>query len=325
MPTFTKSALNPYGTWQSDGMDQSEAFNANRADTQNRFLIQLRDQNKQDDWRKEVALKQLGLQSEMYQGGRQDSADARQAEADRWAQQFTYMTGRDTTQDERMAARDAIEQERWKKGFSLQEQAFKGQQDFQKEDLEDRRLGRTERQADRERMLAKEKEMEPLNKAQIALAQLQLAREQGRQGRMDTAGAQPLYMPQTDKGKQAYQEALAMGGNEFQAGTAAKEAERAANMGNVQAATKSLSTKLSDLYARDTAVIGRDPSHQEVTERIREVDALREVMAQAGMSEQEIQASIEELLRNSLTSGGRTDVNAGQAERILKTLGASFR
>jgi len=100
------------GSYQPDAMDQVEQWNANRGDQWSRYAMESQKERTADDWRKEVALKQLGLQSEMYQGGRADTAAARQAEADRWSKQFGYMQGKDT-----------MENERWGKQFGLQERA----------------------------------------------------------------------------------------------------------------------------------------------------------------------------------------------------------
>lgn len=112
MPTFTRSSFNLGGSYQPDAMDQVEQWNANRGDQWSRYAMDSQKERTADDWRKEVALKQLGLQSEMYQGWRADTAAARQAEADRWQKQFGYMQGKDT-----------MENERWGKQFGLQERA----------------------------------------------------------------------------------------------------------------------------------------------------------------------------------------------------------
>jgi hypothetical protein len=79
MPVQKYSAMDPGGTWQMDARDQTAMWNADRGDRINMWQTNRADQRGQDDWRKEVALKQLGLSERMYTGGREDSAAERAA------------------------------------------------------------------------------------------------------------------------------------------------------------------------------------------------------------------------------------------------------
>ena len=108
MPVQKFSAMDPSGSWNMDARDQTAMWNADRGDRINMWQTNRADQSGRDAWQRDVALKQLGLQSEMYQGGREDSASARQAEANRWGQQFDYMRGR-----------DASGENRWQQEFDL--------------------------------------------------------------------------------------------------------------------------------------------------------------------------------------------------------------
>jgi len=84
MPTLKYSALDPSGTWQGDAMDQVEQWNANRGDQWSRYALSLAQQAQdraaqqaQEDWRRDVAMRQLALAEKQWQGGREDSAQER--------------------------------------------------------------------------------------------------------------------------------------------------------------------------------------------------------------------------------------------------------
>jgi hypothetical protein len=97
MPVMKYSALDTGGTYRPDAMDQVEQWNANRGDQWSRYALDMmqkrQDDQRQsaaDDWRKEVALKQLGLQENMWKGGREDSAAERAANADWRSKELEY-------------------------------------------------------------------------------------------------------------------------------------------------------------------------------------------------------------------------------------------
>lgn len=79
MPVQKFSAMDPSGSWNMDARDQTAMWNADRGDRINMWQTNRMDQRSQDDWRKDVALKQLGLSEKMYTGGREDSAAERAA------------------------------------------------------------------------------------------------------------------------------------------------------------------------------------------------------------------------------------------------------
>lgn len=74
MPTFTRSALNPNGAYVSDAMDQVEQWNANRGDQWSQFAIQQGNRRWENDWQREIALKQLEQRNTEYQGDRAQRA-----------------------------------------------------------------------------------------------------------------------------------------------------------------------------------------------------------------------------------------------------------
>jgi len=116
MPVRKYSAMDPDGTWKMDAMDQVNMWNADRGDRLSQYSQSRMDQRSQDDWRKEVALKQLGLQGEMYRGGREESALERQARADAEKAKYGYMGGRDAAADEQWNRRFALDE----RGANLQ-------------------------------------------------------------------------------------------------------------------------------------------------------------------------------------------------------------
>jgi hypothetical protein len=79
MPVQKHSAMDPGGTWQMDARDQTAMWNADRGDRINMWQTNRMDQRGQDDWRKEVALKQLGLTEQGMNWNREDTAAERAA------------------------------------------------------------------------------------------------------------------------------------------------------------------------------------------------------------------------------------------------------
>lgn len=304
MPTFKTSAMDPSGTWQPDAMDQVEQWNANRGDQWSRYAMSLANQNREDDWRKQVALQQLVLQRDMWQGGREDTAAARQLEADRWGKQFDYMSGRDKLMDERTSARDLAEQERWNKQF-----------DLQKSGIDEARKYRTE-----EREATK-----PLRDLQVQIAKMELAERMRRQQAMEGAAGAAVYVPQTDTGKEAYQAALAMTGNPLQAGMSAKTAERQRASEQASMAKGRLEAMLQDFSAKDRAVVGWDPTPQDRAAIVKQAEALKQLILQSGASASEADDAVAQIMRSNLTSGGRTDWNAGPSEELITQFGGTYR
>ena len=48
-------------------------------------------------------------------------------------------------------------------------------------------------------------------------------------------------------------------------------------------------------------------------------------MKRAGNTDEEIAAAVAQIARRSMTTGGRTDINAGPTEDLLSQLGATYR
>jgi hypothetical protein len=113
MPIKKYSAMDPSGTFRSDAMDQVEQWNSARGDQWNQFNTNIQNQRQQDDWRKDVALQQLGLNREMYQGGREDSAAERAAK-------YGFMGQELGLRKEESAAERALRE----RGFGLQERGL---------------------------------------------------------------------------------------------------------------------------------------------------------------------------------------------------------
>lgn len=300
MPVQKFSAMDPSGSWNMDARDQTAMWNADRGDRINMWQTNRMDQRGQDDWRRDVALKQLGLTEKMYTGGREDSAAERAAK-------YGFMGEELGLRREESAADRALRE----RGFNIQE---KGQQ-FQltqaeqlaKERLEDRARGA------------------PLLDAQSQIAQLQLERMRQQEANRGAASGTSAYTPKGDKGREVYQQTMAMTGDPMQAGIAAKQADRERSMAQARAAKQQLEAQLDDFSAKDTAIIGWDPTPQDVTALNQRVEALRILMKEAGMDDAEVDAEIQSILRAKLTSGGRTDWNAGPSEAVLKQQGGSFR
>lgn len=76
MPVQKYSAMDPGGSWNMDARDQAAMWNANRGDQWTQFNINRADRGDQNAWQRDVAMAQLGLNRDMWQGGRQDSATA---------------------------------------------------------------------------------------------------------------------------------------------------------------------------------------------------------------------------------------------------------
>lgn len=108
MPQQIFNARNPTGAWVDDARDTTERWNTARADQLSQFEASKAQGQSQDDWRREIALKQLGLNRDIWMGGREDTASARADEANRWGQkfdlerrQFDYGIGRAQAADKR--------------------------------------------------------------------------------------------------------------------------------------------------------------------------------------------------------------------------------
>ena len=307
MPVQKFSAMDPSGSWNMDARDQADMWNADRGDRINMWQQNRIDQRGQDDWRKDIALKQLGLSEKMYTGGREDSAAERAAK-------YGFMGEELGLRREESAANRGLQE----RGFGLQERGFGLQErgfNFQEEQA--RQLAK-ERQEDRDRGV-------PMQNTQAEIAQLQLARMKQQEANRNTAGSVATYAPKGDKGREVYQQTLAMTGDPMQSGMAAKQADQERSMAQARAAKQQLEAQLDDFSAKDTAIIGWDPTPQDATALTQRVEALRMLMKEAGLEDAEIDAEIHGMLRGKLTSGGRTDWNAGQSEALLKQQGGSFR
>jgi hypothetical protein len=283
-----------------DARDQTAMWNADRGDRINMWQTNRMDQRGQDDWRKDVALKQLGLSERMYDGGRADSAAERAAK-------YGFMGEELGLRRDESAANRGLQE----RGFGLQERSF----NFQEEQA--RQLA-NERLEDRNRGA-------PLLDTQSQIAQLQLARMKQQEANRGSASATSTYAPKGDKGREVYQQTLAMTGDPMQSGIAAKQADQERSMAQARAAKQQLEAQLDDFSAKDRAVIGWDPTPQDTTALTQRIEALRLLMKDAGMDDAEIDAEVQGILRAKLTSGGRTDWNAGPSEALLKQQGGSFR
>lgn len=300
MPVQKFSAMDPGGSWNMDARDQAAMWNADRGDRINMFQQNRVDQRGQDDWRKEVALKQLGLAEQGMNWNREDTAAERAAK-------YGYMGDELGLRREESAASRGLQE----RGFGLQERGF----NFQEEQA--RQMAK-ERGEDRARNA-------PLLDTQSQIAQLNLARMKQQEANRGSASATSTYAPKGDKGREVYQQTLAMTGDPMQSGIAAKQADQERSMAQARAAKQQLEAQLDDFSAKDTAMIGWDPTPQDATALNQRVEALRMLMKDAGMEDSEIDAEIQGILRAKLTSGGRTDWNAGPSEALLKQQGGSFR
>jgi hypothetical protein len=300
MPVQKFSAMDPGGSWQMDARDQTAMWNADRGDRINMWQQNRVDQRGQDDWRKEVALKQLGLTEQGMNWNREDTAAERAAK-------YGFMGDELGLRREESAADRALRE----RGFNIQE---KGQQ-FQLTQAE--QLAK-ERMEDRARGA-------PLLDTQSQIAQLQLARMKQQEANRGAASGTSAYTPKGDKGREVYQQTLAMTGDPLQSGMAAKQADQEKSMAQARAAKQQLEAQLDDFSAKDRAVIGWDPTPQDATALNQRIEALRLLMKDAGMDDAEVDAEIQSILRAKLTSGGRTDWNAGPSEALLKQQGGSFR
>lgn len=299
MPTFTRSAMNPNGTWQSDAMDQSEAFNANRADTNNRWNVGRQDARSQSDMALQMLREQLGLQREMYQGGRQDAASSRQMEADRFGKQFEYMGGRDKLADER-----------WGKGF------------------EQDRLDREDERGYRKTMLGRDeqryKDQQPLNQAQLAIALMQMEREKRKEGIRGTAGEASLYQPVTPEGRDAYNQTLQVTGEPLQAGAAAKAIEHERARESASTLAEEAGVDVKRFANKDQRVFGGDVTDEDMAGITKSLEALAAIYRRSGMPEEEVQIKLRKVLRDNsgLTGSFWSDpVNAGKTQELLQRYG----
>ena len=295
MPTFTRSVLNPNGTYQSDAMDQVEQWNANRGDQWSRYALDMLQKQKSDarqqagdDWRKDVALQQLGLQRDQWGGSRQDAA-----------KQFEYMTGRD-------AAADA----RWQKEWA--------------ERSADAQQARADRAIDYGMRKEEAESNKSLRELQREAAKAALSADAQRATTRAAASGQVSYMPQTDAGKQAYLEAEAMTGDKFQASVAAKQADRSGTEADAAASRKAVEAGLEDFSAKDTSLFS-SVGDQEAGQLKAQVQAYAALLRKAGWTEDRIGAEVKQMLRDKLTTGGRTDINAGPSEWLLSQFGATYR
>lgn len=300
MPVQKYSAMDPSGTWQMDARDQTAMWNADRGDRINMWQQNRIDQRGQDDWRRDVALKQLGLSEKMYEGGRADSAAERAAK-------YGFMGEELGLRREESAADRAFRE----RGLGFQERNF----NFQEEQA--RQLAK-ERMEDRARGI-------PMLDTQAEIARMQLERMKQQEANRGAAAATSTYAPKGDKGREVYQQTLAVSGDPMQAGIAAKQADQERSMAQARAAKQQLEAQLDDFSAKDRAIIGWDPTPQDVTALNQRIEALRLLMKDAGMDDAEIDAEVQSILRAKLTSGGRTDWNAGPSEALIAQQGGSFR
>lgn len=310
MPTYTRSALNPNGSWQADGMDEAERFGANRADQWNQFNINNGNQRSQDDWRKTVALQQLGLQRDMWAGGREDSAAARTADDARFTKQFDYMGNRDKTLDTRQAAEDALSQQRWQEQFGLQKDQFGLQKTGIEQDREFRNLDLQDRRDERA-------QAKPLNALQSQVALEQLKQMQQRQTVANNAGIS--YAPQTPEGRDTYEFALSQTGDPKAAAAAAKQAERAKALENAGAEASTVGSDIGRFSAKDTKMFGADPTAGDQADLVKRVEAVAQLYRSAGYSEQQVTAAVRDMLTKN--AGNYRDLNAGNIQSLLARFG----
>lgn len=296
MPTFTRSAMNPNGSWQSDAMDQSEAFNANRGDTWSRFNTTRSDMRTKDDLALQMLREQLGANRYQFDAGRQDTAAARQAEADRWGKQFDYMGNRDKLADTR-----------WQEQFG--------------QDKADREVDRSWRQEQRARDDARYDADAPSRAINVQLQAAALERLKREQDARNGAAGAAIYQPTNDKGKEAYTFALSTTGDPLQAGFAAKGAERSQSLADAEAEAQGVGQNVRAYSARDTAVAPwkSDPTDADTVDLVKRVEAVAQLYRTAGMSEPQVSAKVRELLMNN--AGNYRDINAGKIQGLLQRFG----
>jgi len=113
MPVQKFSAMDPSGSWNMDARDQAAMWNADRGDRINMWQQNRMDQRSQDDWRKDVALKQLGLTEKGMNWNREDTAAERAAK-------YGFMGEELGLRRDESAANRGLQE----RGFSLQERGF---------------------------------------------------------------------------------------------------------------------------------------------------------------------------------------------------------
>jgi hypothetical protein len=113
MPVQKFSAMDPSGSWNMDARDQTAMWNADRGDRINMWQTNRMDQRGQDDWRKEIALKQLGLTEKGMNWNREDTAAERAAK-------YGFMGEELGLRREESAANRGLQE----RGFSLQERGM---------------------------------------------------------------------------------------------------------------------------------------------------------------------------------------------------------
>lgn len=113
MPVQKYSAMDPSGSWNMDARDQAAMWNADRGDRINMWQTNRMDQRGQDDWRRDVALKQLDQNREFWQGNRDESAAERAA-------RYGFMGEELGLRREESAADRALRE----RGFGLQERGM---------------------------------------------------------------------------------------------------------------------------------------------------------------------------------------------------------
>jgi len=113
MPVQKFSAMDPSGSWNMDARDQTAMWNADRGDRINMWQTNRMDQRSQDDWRKDVALKQLGLTEKGMNWNREDTAAERAAK-------YGFMGEELGLRRDESAANRGLQE----RGFSLQERGM---------------------------------------------------------------------------------------------------------------------------------------------------------------------------------------------------------
>lgn len=307
MPTLKRSALNPGGSWETDGQDQADIFNAQRRDQLNAQAYNRQQDQGNNDWRTQYALAQLGLQGEQMRGSREDSALARQAQADALKQQFAYM-----------GQKDVGDNEYRNKALDIQGTGYKTQNDIALQ-----QLGLQKEMAARNTQEYNDNAGMRKTKNDIALAQLKEI--QDREARMTGAGATSFYAPQTDVGKDAQTQQLATGATPAAASFAAKQADQARTLEEAQGAEAGLVTKLKDFYAKDNSYVGWNPSPEESASITNDLQALTRLYQRSGMAPGLIKSKIADLVRNNLTSGGKHGWATGPSQDIITQFGGTFQ
>jgi hypothetical protein len=285
MARLIKSAFNQAGTFTDDPSDQAD-----------RLGFQAAQQNRGDDWRRELALGQLGLQRDQlgvqrdqFNSGQslaaqlagaqlQDRRDERKVEGDRFGKQFDYMAGRDKGEND------------WRsKLFDTQNQRYEAE--------------RADQAPYRQAQLHQLQGGMGLTDIQTKIAQQQLADMLAKQTAAN-AYQPALRGPLAGAAKEAYDQVFGATGDAKQATAAANAASRAKDTQSAQLAGTELGNAAANFNDRAGEWFdwtGRNTG--EDTQRVKGLfDQYKQALIKSGVeemdAERQARAAIDPILKN---------------------------